>query len=78
MRNAHLLVDESGIDPRAPLVSTTYHVRLTDDWLPLPAALLTTLGWREGDQVEIEVVDGTLIITPPRPAETPRRSQTKN
>lgn len=37
--------------------------RLTDDWLPLPAATLTALGWIEGDQIELEVVEGALIAT---------------
>jgi bifunctional DNA-binding transcriptional regulator/antitoxin component of YhaV-PrlF toxin-antitoxin module len=45
--------------------------RLTDDWLPLPEPVLRALGWREGDQLELEVVDGTLIVTLKTP-NTPR------
>jgi hypothetical protein len=47
----------------AVVVSTTYRVRLTDDWLPLPTALLAALGWREGDAIELEVVEGVVIAT---------------
>jgi hypothetical protein len=58
---------------------TTYRVRLTDDWLPL-LALLRALGWREGDQIGIDVIDDTLVVTrlsmgpqaPIRTAPTPR------
>lgn len=47
----------------------TWIVRLTDDWLPLPADLLAALGWREGDHVDIEVVGTTLVITRREPDE---------
>lgn len=38
-------------------------VRMTDDWLPLPAELLSRLGWQEGDEIEIEVVGTSLILS---------------
>ena len=51
-------------------------VRLTDDWLPLPAAVLKATGWREGQILELEVVAGpdadpgpvTLLVTAQPPA----------
>jgi hypothetical protein len=55
---------------------TTYRVRLTDDWLPLPEALLRALGWREGDQISIEVIDDTLVITRVGPPVQPQWSST--
>lgn len=41
----------------------TVTCRLTDDWLPLPADVLADLGWAEGDQLELEILDGVLIVT---------------
>lgn len=38
-------------------------VRLTNDWLPLPDALLTALGWRDGDEIELEVSGDCLIVS---------------
>lgn len=35
--------------------------RITHDWLPLPTAALATLGWREGDEIRLEVIDGSLL-----------------
>ena len=48
---------------------SAFNARLSDDWLPLPEALLKRLGWVEGTLVEIELVDvpgqaPTLVITP--------------
>lgn len=48
-----------------------FTVRLTDEWVPLPAAILTALGWREGQLLTVEVVTGpdadpgpiTLLVT---------------
>lgn len=59
----------------------TTRVRLTDDWLPLPATLLRTLGWMEGDQIDLEVAaDGIVLATrvgaaerPVQPADPPRK-----
>lgn len=36
--------------------------RVTDDWIPLPDDAVSQLGWKEGDVVECEIVDGALII----------------
>lgn len=37
--------------------------RMTGDWLPFPDAILAALGWREGDEIGIEVIEGTVILT---------------
>jgi bifunctional DNA-binding transcriptional regulator/antitoxin component of YhaV-PrlF toxin-antitoxin module len=42
---------------------SNYRVRVTDDWLPIPAAALAELGWAEGDTIEIEVIDDTVVLT---------------
>lgn len=57
--------------------------RLTNDWIPLPPAVLAAIGWGEGDLLTLEVVDGALLVTrhspasaltPPKmPAPPPRR-----
>lgn len=36
--------------------------RITDDWLPLPAAVLQKLGWKDGDFLEIEFSGDTIIV----------------
>lgn len=53
---------------------TTYRARLTNDWLPLPDAVLTALGWKEGDHLAVEVAGDALVVTmaadqsnPPKP-----------
>ena len=48
-----------------------YRCRLTDDWLPLPSAALTALDWREGDVIELEVIDGVVVATRVNPAVDP-------
>jgi AbrB family looped-hinge helix DNA binding protein len=35
-----------------------------DGWLALPAALRQKLGLSTGDQLEVEVVDGTVVLRP--------------
>lgn len=42
----------------------TSSCRITDDWLPLPEPLLRALGWREGQTIELEAIDGVLVATP--------------
>jgi hypothetical protein len=46
-------------------MSTTYRVRLTDDWLPLPPAVAAAFDppLREGDIFEAEVIGDTLVLT---------------
>jgi bifunctional DNA-binding transcriptional regulator/antitoxin component of YhaV-PrlF toxin-antitoxin module len=56
----------------------TSHSKLQDEWVPLPSAILRTLGWEEGQPLELEVIDGTLVITladpePDRPWQKPAR-----
>lgn len=41
----------------------TLTVKITDDWLPLPTTLLRQLDWQEGDLIELEIVDQTIIAT---------------
>ena len=43
----------------------TYTVYLTDDWLPLPEALLKLLGWRDDDRISIEYIYEPENIGPP-------------
>lgn len=48
--------------------------RVTGGWLPLSEEALTTLGWSEGQMVELEVAEGILIGTPsdaPQPVPAP-------
>jgi bifunctional DNA-binding transcriptional regulator/antitoxin component of YhaV-PrlF toxin-antitoxin module len=52
----------------------TLRCRLTDDWIPIPDAVLRRLGWSEGDHLEVEVSGDALIISrasdqtnPPKP-----------
>lgn len=65
-------------------MSDTYRVRISTDWLPLPDAILGGLQWREGDEIELEVVGDCVIArlaenptprpTPPlHPPPRPRR-----
>ncbi len=39
-----------------------YSSILQDDWLPIPAAILQELGWTEGTEVEILVIEGKQIV----------------
>jgi hypothetical protein len=40
--------------------------RFTDDWIPLPESLVSCLFWKEGDELEVELVDEeTLLIHRP-------------
>lgn len=62
-----LVGDPSAGDVPAPTLdsrgaSMTARARLTDDWLPLPVPVLAALGWGEGDQLELEVADGILVV----------------
>ena len=41
----------------------TYRARITDHWLPLPAALLAELGWTEGDEIAIEAAGDAVILS---------------
>jgi len=41
-------------------------IRLLDGWLPLTPGHLLALGWSEGQAVDIEIVDGALILSPHR------------
>jgi hypothetical protein len=43
--------------------TATFSARLTDDWLPFPAAFLAVTGWREGDSIEMEVIEGAVLLT---------------
>lgn len=52
-------------------MSTVYRSRVTNDWLPFPAELLTKLGWVEGDEIAIEVCGDALVLT--KVGETERR-----
>ena len=37
--------------------------RIMDDWLPLPAAAVSALGWTEGTEVEIlAIANGQIVI----------------
>lgn len=42
--------------------SKVYRARVVDDWLPFPAGLLTELGWREGDEISIDVVGDAIVL----------------
>jgi bifunctional DNA-binding transcriptional regulator/antitoxin component of YhaV-PrlF toxin-antitoxin module len=42
---------------------SVYKARITDDWLPLPDGAIRELGWREGDEIEVEVIDGVVVLT---------------
>lgn len=54
-------------------MTRTYVVKLVEGWLTLPDALwaeLQSLGWTEGDTLEVEAVGDALIVTratPPAP-----------
>lgn len=37
--------------------------RLTDDWIPLPEPILKALGWTEGTLLELEVIEGQMIVS---------------
>lgn len=43
--------------------------RITDEWIPLPRAVLTALGWADNDTLTLEVVGDALLITRPDPPE---------
>ncbi len=44
-------------------------VRLNyDGWLALPAAARRALGLDTGDQLEVEIVDGRIVLRPLKPA----------
>ena len=36
---------------------------LEDNWLPFPDRLMVTMGWREGDRIEVEIVGDCLVLT---------------
>jgi len=48
------------------------YVRLTDEWLPMPASLLATHGFQEGQTFELEVLNGCILLTPVDPPDTRR------
>lgn len=37
--------------------------KVTQGWLPLPESVERALGWREGDVVEVEVIEGVVVVT---------------
>lgn len=39
-----------------------YRSRIQDDWLPFPDALLQELGWKEGDEISIDVAGDALVL----------------
>lgn len=58
--------------------------RLTNDWLPIPDAVLKKLGWAEGDALDVEIVSGTMLVTrskeqqnPPKPGVMVRKRALK-
>lgn len=40
----------------------TYTVKITDDWIPLPDAILGGRQWRDGDTLELELVGDVLLV----------------
>ena len=44
-------------------MSDIYHSKIQDEWLPFPDDLLERLGWKEGDEIGIEVCGDTLLLT---------------
>lgn len=40
----------------------SYRCKITDGWLPIPEALLTELGWVEGQQLELFVINDTQLV----------------
>lgn len=50
---------------------TVYRSRIQDEWLPFPKALLTELGWVEGDEINIDVAGDVIVLT--KVGETERR-----
>jgi len=47
--------------------------RITDDWVPIPEALLKQLGWNEGDHLDVEIVSGTLLVTKSPDQQNPKK-----
>jgi len=41
----------------------TFRARLTDDWLPMPEAVLEGLGWVDGTFLEAEIVGDAIVLT---------------
>lgn len=48
-----------------------HRCRITDDWLPAPAAALKELGWRNNDVIEWEIVGDSVVLTRPDPQPAP-------
>ena len=49
-------------------------VRLNyDGWLAVPAAMRQKLGLGTGDQLELELIDGGIVLRPRRPGQTTER-----
>lgn len=42
---------------------TVYRARIVDGWLPFPADLLADVGWKEGDEIAIDVAGDCLVLT---------------
>jgi bifunctional DNA-binding transcriptional regulator/antitoxin component of YhaV-PrlF toxin-antitoxin module len=40
-----------------------YRARITDEWLPFPAELLAELGWKEGDEINVDIAGDVLVLT---------------
>jgi hypothetical protein len=52
-------------------------VRLTDEWLPMPAGHLAAHGFQEGQTFELEVLNGCILLTPVDPPDTSRPAPPK-
>ncbi len=48
-----------------------YRSRITDGWMPFPEELLTELGWKEGDEISIDVAGDAIVLQ--KVGETERR-----
>ena len=41
---------------------STFRVRITDEWLPFPSAILGGRQWRDGDLLELEMVEDVMLV----------------
>lgn len=59
-----------------------HRAKLTDDWLPIPDAMLAALGWQEGTLLDVDIAGDCIVLSKagdqkpvPKPAPAPRRAK---
>lgn len=60
---SHEVKDKVEAAAQTPAISPyTWRTKIQDDWIPMPADALATLGWAEGTELELFPITGNQIV----------------